>query len=544
MSVDRTSVSPETASGPEHVALNQGELLSAVRRVREVAYLVRDTTSGAIGVGFEGHAALERSSRFEVLASLPPLYPEWLGDRAFCEAHNLRFPYVGGAMANGIASPEMVVALANSGMLGFLGTAGLSLNQIRDYVGRTRRELDGTGRSWGANLIHSPQQPSMEMATVECFFELGVTRVSASAFMSLTPAVVRYAATGLRRLSDGSIERRNRVFAKISRPEVAAHFMRPAPERLLRPLVDSGQLSEEEARLAARIPVAEDIIVESDSGGHTDNRPLSALFPVIARQRDRIAQQYDAAASIRLGAAGGLGTPEAIASAFSLGAAFVLTGSINQASVEAAQSQASKELLASASFSDVTMAPAGDMFEMGVEVQVLKRGSFFAARAKKLYEIYSRYDAIEEIPAEIRQKLERQIFGADMEEIWESTRSYFAKHDPSEVERAERDPKHRLALVCRWYLGLSSKWPLTGDEDRRMDYQIWMGPAQGAFNDWARGSFLENLENRTVVQMALNLLEGAAIITRAQQLRTYGAPVPAKAFDAKPQRLAVQSETR
>jgi trans-AT polyketide synthase/acyltransferase/oxidoreductase domain-containing protein len=30
-----------------------------------------------------------------------------------------------------------------------------------------------------------------------------------------------------------------------------------------------------------------------------------------------------------------------------------------------------------------------------------------------------------------------------------------------------------------------------GDETRRMDYQIWCGPAMGAFNDWVRGSFLE-----------------------------------------------------
>ena len=35
---------------------------------------------------------------------LPPLYPEWLGGRSFTEAHGLRFPYVAGAMANGIAT--------------------------------------------------------------------------------------------------------------------------------------------------------------------------------------------------------------------------------------------------------------------------------------------------------------------------------------------------------------------------------------------------------------------------------------------------------
>ena len=60
----------------------------------------------------------------------------------------------------------------------------------------------------------------------------------------------------------------------------------------------------------------------------------------------------------------------------------------------------------------------------------------------------------------------------------------------------------------------------------------------GAFNSWVRGSFLENPANRTVVQVALNLLEGAAVITRAQQLRSYGLPIPAAAFDYRPRPLA------
>ena len=34
------------------------------------------------------------------------------------------------------------------------------------------------------------------------------------------------------------------------------------------------------------------------------------------------------------------------------------------------------------------MAPAADMFEMGVKLQVLKRGTMFPMRAQKLYELY------------------------------------------------------------------------------------------------------------------------------------------------------------
>ena len=51
-------------------------------------------------------------------------------------------------------------------------------------------------------------------------------------------------------------------------------------------------------------------------------------------------------------------------------------------------------------------------------------------------------------------------------------------------------------------------------------------------------SVLEPVENRRVVQIALNLVEGAAHITRAQQLRTYGVAVPAAAFDFRPRNLS------
>ncbi len=506
--------------------------------VRSPLHIVRKTPDAPIGLATGGELAANASgASYECLGSLPPLYPEWLGDRSFCQVHGLRFAYVGGAMANGIASPQMVIALARAKMLGMLGTAGLSLDQMCERLDVVEAELKGTAHAWGANLIHSPHEPTLEMRTVELFLARGVRRVSASAFMGLTPAVVRYAASGLHVDSQGNVQRTNHLFAKISRPEVAARFMAPPPQSMLDALVLQGLLSADEARLASMLPVAEDLSVESDSGGHTDNRPLGALFPTIARLRDDLVREHGFARPIRLGAAGGLGTPQAVAAAFAMGAAYVLTGSINQACVEAAQSPAVKQMLAVADLADVVMAPAGDMFEMGVEVQVLKRGTLFGVRAKRLYELYTTYDSIEEIPVELKARLEREIFAKPMEDVWAETRAFFEGQDPREVARAEREPRHKLALVCRWYLGLSSKWAIQGLESRRLDYQVWMGPAQGAFNAWVKGSFLEAPENRTVVQMALNLLEGAAVITRAAQCRTYGVAVPAEAFDFRPRQL-------
>jgi len=278
--------------------------------------------------------------------------------------------------------------------------------------------------------------------------------------------------------------------------------------------------------------------VEADSGGHTDNQSLTALFPTIHGLGNELAERHRYRRPIRVGAAGGLGTPTAVAAAFAQGAAYVLTGSVNQACVESGLHENGRQMLAEAGLGDVVMAPAADMFEMGVEVQVLQRGSMFSVRAKKLYEVYREHACLEDIGPALRQRLEQEVFRASLTDAWAETRSYWSARDPREVERADSDPKHKMALLFRSYLGRSSRWAIAGDEDRRVDYQIWCGPAMGAFNSWTKGTFLANPESRTAVQVARNLMEGAAAVTRAHQLRCCGVPVPSQAFDYRPRTLA------
>jgi PfaD family protein len=168
------------------------------------------------------------------------------------------------------------------------------------------------------------------------------------------------------------------------------------------------------------------------------------------------------------------------------------------------------------------MAPAADMFEMGVKVQVLKRGTMFAMRAAKLYQIFNSRDSLDAIPSAERAWLEQTIFRATLDEVWKQTRSFWEKRDPGQLDRAVREPKHKMALVFRWYLGWSSRWANSGEPTRKADYQVWCGPAMGAFNEWVKGSHLERPENRHVVTIALNILYGAAVLLRATALRCQG----------------------
>ena len=151
--------------------------------------------------------------------------------------------------------------------------------------------------------------------------------------------------------------------------------------------------------------------------------------------------------------------------------------------------------------------------------------------------LYHTHESLEQIAPAVMASLEKDVFKQPAARVWEETRRYFLANNPTEVERAEREPKHRMALVFRWYLGLSSHWAIDGDCARRVDYQIWCGPAMGAFNAWAAGSFLGPLENRTVSEIGLNLLYGAAALSRAQQLRAAGFQVPQRLFSYAPRRL-------
>lgn len=497
-------------------------LLDALQRLDQPLFVVQTDEGPAVATG--GRAILGTGAppagALPLLAYVPPLTPDRLGDPTFQDTYGVRVNYVAGAMANGIGSTEIVVEMARAGMMGFFGAAGLPVPRIEAAIDRIRDAI-GDGPC-GFNLIHSPQEPRQEWDTVDLYLARGVRTVSASAYLAPTPMVAAYRLHGIHTGPDGRIAVPNRVLAKVSREEVATHFLQPAPVPLLRSLVEQGRLTPEEAKLAEHVPLADDLTAEADSGGHTDNQPLPVLLPLLCGLRDRICAERGYDRPVRVGAAGGLATPASIAGAFALGAAYVLTGTVNQACVEAGTSPMVKEMLAEASSADVGMAPASDMFEAGVRVQVLKRGTLFAMRGEKLYHLYRTYGSLEDLPEGERDWLEKQVLRRPVEEVWRACEAWFAERDPGQIDRARSDPHHRMALVFRWYLGLSSRWAIAGDPDRRTDAQIWCGPAIGAFNAWTRGTWLADPVARRVVPVAANLMAGAAAITRAHWLLYQG----------------------
>ena len=282
--------------------------------------------SGGIGV-----FGAENGEGIPLVGFAPPLAPEHLGDPGFCSELGLRFPYLGGSMAKGISSAPWLEELGREGMLGFFGAAGLPLSEVEAAVDRLAGSLGDL--PYGFNLIHSPHEPDLESELAGLYIRKGVRLVEASAFLDLTLPLVRYRVHGIHRRADGTIVTPNRIIAKVSREELAAKFLSPPPDALLRELVNGGAITAEQAELAARIPLAQEVTAEADSGGHTDNRPAIALFPTIRSLASRLEAKYGYDRKLRVGLAGGISTPAAAAAAFAMGAAYIMTGSVNQACV-------------------------------------------------------------------------------------------------------------------------------------------------------------------------------------------------------------------
>ncbi|WP_223165063.1 PfaD family polyunsaturated fatty acid/polyketide biosynthesis protein [Massilia frigida] len=438
------------------------------------------------------------------------IHPASLGSPAFLRDHGVRYAYVCGAMVKGIASVALVARMARAGLLSFYGSGGQRLEAIDAALTAIRASIPA-GAPFGVNFLHNMLMPSLEDELVDLLLRHQVRVIEAAAFIDITPALVRYRCSGLSEDADGRVRARHHILGKASRIEVAERFLAPPPPALVAALLAEGRLTAQEAALAARIPLASDLCGEADSAGHTDKRVASVLIPELLRLRDAAQERHGYLARPRVGLAGGMGTPAALAAGFVLGAEFVLTGSINQCTIEADTSDAVKDLLAAAGSQDCDMAPAGDMFEIGARIQVLRKGVLFAARANRLYELYRQLASIDELDAGTRRTIEQTYFhGRSFEAVWEETKTHYARAAPAEIARAEAYPKQKMAMIFRWYYVHSNRLAMSGTPAGRVDYQIHCGPAMGAFNAWVRGTPLEPWRGRHVDAVAEALMGAAA----------------------------------
>ncbi|GCB43492.1 ACP S-malonyltransferase [Streptomyces sp. NL15-2K] len=428
---------------------------------------------------------------------------EELGAEGFRARYGLRLAYLAGGMYGGISSEALVVRLAKAGGMGFFGTGGLPLAEVEAGIRGIQAAL-GPGGPFGVNLLHRHASPEQEQALVDLLLRLGVGTVEASGFLRITPALVKY------RLKGG------RIIAKVSRTDTAEAFLRPAPEEVVRGLAERGEVTEQEAARAAGLPMADDLCVEAGAGWHTDAADLATLLPAVLRLRDTLAGPWP---RVHVGAAGGIGTPEAAAAALVLGAEFLVTGSVNQCTVEAATSAEVKDMLQGLDVQDTEPAPWSEMFELGVRARAVKRGVFLPARADRLYQLWRMHDSFADMDADTRRQIEETYLRRPFEDAW---RAALAKNSPAAAGGREVDAKRKLALAFRSYLDDGFELARTGAPGRRVDYLVYCGPAMGAFNQWVKGTSLEPWQARNVDVLADRLLSGTARLL-ADRCASFGA---------------------
>ncbi|MEV4315697.1 ACP S-malonyltransferase [Actinocrispum sp. NPDC049592] len=406
-----------------------------------------------------------------------------LGAASFRERYGVRHGCVAGSMYGGISGPDLLARLARSGGMGCYGAGGLTLAEVRDGIGKVLAEL-GRDRPFGANLPYHQADPDRELALADLYLELGVTTVEASGHLEITPALVKF------RLKGGN------VLAKAARTDLAGQFLSPAPAELVRHLREHEHITADEAARAHTMPVATDIVAEAGSGWLSGPATLATLLPSVLRLRDRLAAGPE---RVHVGAAGGIGTPESAAAALLMGAEFLVTGSINQCTVEAATSPLAKDILQSMSVHDVDIAPWTEMFELGAKNTVARKGLFYPARAMKLHELWRAHDRYTDIDAATREQIEQRYLRRPFAEIL------------GEIG-ATGDAKRDMAAVFRTYISQGLELARDGDPARKVDFHIPCGPAMGAFNDWVRGTELEQWQRRHVDTITEHLLTATATL--------------------------------
>jgi PfaD family protein len=444
--------------------------------------------------------------------------------KKFLQRFNLKYPYIAGAMAKGISSEKMVRELSKSGCMGDFGSAGLSHEKIL----KTAENLKADSCNFLVNIINIPGNQENELNLLKELLKRDVRSISAGAYIRMTKGLVYFRVKGIKKEND-QILIPNKILAKISRKEVAENFLKPPPLKIIKKLEQEKLITKEEAKLSQLIPMSSDIIAEADSGGHTDKQPAVSLFPEILFLKDIYQKNYPDI-YLSAGLAGGISTPHSALAAFSMGADFIMTGSINQSCLEAGTSDLVKEMLSKAKQGDFETAPSADTFEMGGKVQVLKKENRFASRANFLGKIFQNSDSIEDINKDDREFIENTVFEKSLKDEWETTKEYFNKTDAGIIEKAEQNPKKKMALIFRSYLGQSSWWAINGIEKRKNDFQIWAGHSMAAFNSYVKNSPLEDFKNRKASEIALKILNEAGILSRINFINSLDIPVH---FDLK-----------
>ncbi|MFF4439498.1 ACP S-malonyltransferase [Streptomyces sp. NPDC001621] len=344
---------------------------------------------------------------------------------------------------------------------------------------------------WGIGLRAGPGADRL----VTLLLDRGVRHVEADHPYGPDAALVRFRFTGARRTPAGTPVARRHVLARVSGLDQAAAFLRPPSPDLLAELVRTGGLSAQEADAARELPVASDLAVQAPAGWHADGADAYQLLPSVAA----LAARGPGPEPVHVGLRGVVGTPEQAATAFALGAAFLVSTSLTACAPNARLSAQLGRTLTEVTDDDLTWAPTERYATLGVPARVVRRGTLFPARAHLLHRLLRAHRFLAEVPAARRRHIEEEVLGGPA-----------AGLPPGAL-----DGRVRTTDVFRWYVRETARRTGAGDPVRPLDHQLPCDPELTHFNRAALGTELAARQARTPGAVAGHLLTKAAELLAA-----------------------------
>lgn len=410
-------------------------------------------------------------------AASPDAVPEFSRPAgAFRGAYGLRHACVAAPPGYGLCSPELLAALARAGVLPVI-PADAGLAAAERFVDSVQAQAPGRALA----LALPPALPDPEIWFEFCR-RRRLAAVLPPGFDLASGALWRHRAVASGPDAEGRTQPVGRVLAQVRDTAAAEACLWPEPAAIAARVA----IEAETGRVVPSGLPADELIILVDG-----RRPAEInLLPAI-RRRDTLPPP---ARSVGLGVAGDVGTPEAVATLFDLGADFVVTTDLNICTREAAAPDIVKDLLQRLEIDDLAWAPVDGGFHADAWRSVVGRGLFFARRAQRLHEILSRYHAWDSVPAALRAELDQRWLPKPFDELWRDLGRTAGGGGPS-------GGRAQMAAVFAEYSRAGRAWAAAGDRHRQADFLIEASPGLAAFNRRAKGTELEEWGARSAAKV-------------------------------------------
>ncbi len=421
-----------------------------------------------------------------------------LGSNDFKKAYQLDYAYVVDSMDHGISSKTMVENLAKKGMLSFLSTNGRALSEISDDLKYLSKALESIPTLYGINISYQHSDDERLNKLIELAYLYQIKVIEYTGRYQIPDKLIEYR---LRETEKGSGQLNN-LFVKASSMDIIDRFLEPVPEKILTQLYQKAKITKEVMLEATHTPLANALCIATDSGSETMHDSFGVLLPYVRQKVAILNQKHQYREDVFVGV-GGVGIPDAIASAFLIGVDFVLSHSINYCTVEAEIAPFSKKLLVEATILDTCFAPNKDfLFESNQKIQLLKKGILFPGRAMQLYDIFKRYKSINDVDSHTLISLENKMYGQDLETVWDNiAQELIAENKAELIEKAKLNPRYHMYLLFMHYYDRSLNAAIKGEESNRLNFQLHCNPVLGLLNQELKDNELKEWERRKVADL-------------------------------------------